>query len=970
MKHEKNTERLSLLLGELDPALLEEAYRADTPEKLKGGVLRQPKSYRRTLFPRLAVASVSIILTLSLLLGVFVLLRPGDAGVDLPAEDSDQGSNSPVTDIPDPGAILPPWRSGRLTLTSLTYAPDSSTLSVNTVPSFHRLSEITTESETQADTEGTLPDAPIFGKGENVQVSIMDNAKISDYMGPDLIHVRPESGEHMNCSDVYYDIRTGEEVCMSCRILTLVQGTELYTDAAIQAFMTEFLLDHAYLQAAGETQEWQGIYSRNLSHPDARELFRQLKQPTTEKLHITEFFSDRHEAEVMENISDYQYPYVDVIEYGRDPELCLYSLRSPVTGRTYGSYVIHLLTGEATRIDAVNPSDSSPLYTGLNLPYASDVTILNGYQTILVTLPYYVSHYETYSGHLIPYYSDNTVLLLDVKTGSYREIARSNAGIFLPSDKAQAYEDVIFYPSGSLWCFYLVSTNTLYTVEGDLARVSKAENGMFYAVMKQESTYAFYPLSGESTSLTVAETPSETTFAVTERYVMEGGVRVNVVTGETLSLWEGEPATMVSSRDGRYLYLYFVGADHILCIDVCTAEKGLLALSDSFVNTAADAGDVEYRLLLSDSEEHLLMTYCKEGIVVFDSIGYENTNHYRDWLGGILDFYTVNGKKLNFINTETAKLMLEWLLTMENIDFYTQEISSDTSSSYRTLYPKIAEQLIPYMNVWSTTAEIPQETLYTVLGDMNVAEFSDLSYTGGMSEMLTNYYKDQRISTTYGYERDRALAYLAEDMAEGMMTYFCVTPTKEQLAAASAVFLPLLENAIDENFHITVHELNSLYKDCLTEICPIATGMTYDAFIKSAGFLAWEEKYIDIETDGTVFDRSSYCAKTNAAGDVRFSLQKKLNKEYITSFLENLEFVAGSIEITPITSLFRANSYSGGLSYGGTLSFLHVGYDAAGNAYVVIDGYYAPIEKEAAEEFKRVHMRSEQHNIAREFFWY
>lgn len=967
MKHEKNTERLSLLLGDLDPALLEEAYRADTPEKLKGGVLRNPKSYRRTIFPRLAVATVSIVLTLTLFLGLFILLRPGDAGVDLPEESSGH-----VTDIPEPGAILPPWRSGKLTLTSLTYAPQSNTLSTHPAPSFDRLREITTGAETQAETETHTeafpPAAPIFGKGENVQVSIMDNTKISDYMGPDLIRVRPADGEHMNCSDVYHNIRTGEEVCMSCRILSAVQGTELYTDAAIQAFMTEFLLDHTYLQAAGEIREWQEIYSQNLSHPDARELFRQLEKPTTEKLHITKFFSDRHEAEVMENISDYQYPYVDVIEYGTDPELCLYSLRSPVTHRTYGSYVIRLTTGEATRIDAVNQSDSYPLYTGLNLPYALDVTILNGYQTVLVTLPYYVSHYESYSGHLIPAYSDNTVLLLDVKTGNYRELSRSSAGIFLPSAKAQAYEDVIFYPSGSLWCFYLTSTNTLYTVDGELARVAKAENGTLYAVMKQDSTYAFYPLRGENTSPTATEPLSETDLAVTERYVMEGCVRINVVTGEALSLWDGEPATMVSSRDGRYLYLYFTGADHILCLDVCTAEQGLLTLSDSFVQAAATAGEVEYRLLLSDSEEHLLMTYCKEGIVVFDTVGYENTNHYRDYLGGILDFYTVNGQKLNFTNKETAELMLEWLLALEDIDFYTHKHATGNSSSYRDLYPKIAEQLIPYMNVWAATAEIPQETLYTVLGDMNVEEFSDLKR--GMDEMLANYYKDQRISTSYGYELDRALTYLAEDMAEGMMTYFCVTPTKEQLTAASAVFLPLLEKAIDENFHVSVHELNRLYSNCLTEICPIATGMTYDVFIKSAGFLAWEEKYVDIAPDGTVFDRSPYCAKTNAAGDVRFSLQKKPSKAYITSFLGKLDFVAGSMEITPIASLFNANAYSGGLQYGGILSFLHVGYDAEGNAFVVIDGYYAPIEGEAAEQFKRMHMQSEQHYVAREFFWY
>ena len=182
--------------------------------------------------------------------------------------------------------------------------------------------------------------------------------------------------------------------------------------------------------------------------------------------------------------------------------------------------------------------------------------------------------------------------------------------------------------------------------------------------------------------------------------------------------------------------------------------------------------------------------------------------------------------------------------------------------------------------------------------------------------------------------------------------------------------MPRLQVTVDQNFHVSVRELNALYTDCLVEVCPIATGMTYDAFIKSAGFLAWEDKYIDIEADGTVHDLSLYCAKTNAAGDVRFSLQKKLDKEYITAFLEELTFVEGHVEITPITSLFRSSCYSSGLQYSGTLSFLHVGYDAEGNAYVVIDGYYAPITGETAEQFKRVHVQGEQHPIAREFFWY
>ena len=128
MKQEKNTERLSMLLGEIDPALLEEAYRTDTPEKLRGSSASSERPYRRIIFPRLAVAAVSMILTFSMLLGVFVLLRPADPGIDPPQSEQESGTVSftPDNSYIDPASIVAPWKTGKLTLTSLTYAPKTS----------------------------------------------------------------------------------------------------------------------------------------------------------------------------------------------------------------------------------------------------------------------------------------------------------------------------------------------------------------------------------------------------------------------------------------------------------------------------------------------------------------------------------------------------------------------------------------------------------------------------------------------------------------------------------------------------------------------------------------------------------------------------------------------------------------------------------------------------------------------------
>ena len=984
MSQKKDPQRLTLILGDIDPALLEEAYRTDTPEKLKKLRMKSASAdgaRRRMVMPRLAVAAIALALALTMMASTLILLRPADPGVSLPTSPLESTPMNPQESDPeeqpyvDPATIDAPWITGKLTLTSLTYqTEDTQTLGRL---SFNQLTMTEPVHETEAgiiENETNVPDvppAPVFGIGENVQVSIMDNTKISEYMGPDLIKIRPTEGEHIACADVYYNIHTGESLCMSCNVLALVQGTELYTYAAIDAFMEEILLDETHLSASGAVREWRETYRRMLDTDKTRELFSALKKPTLTKLGIEDFAFDSHEIYVKEHIGDYKYPVVDIVEYGADPDKCLYSLVSPLTGNVYGSYVIDLITNTAVRIDQTLANAMHDYEQCPDLSLADSITILNNYRKILVTLPYQVQYYHFRNGHKVPVYAMNAVLLFDVETGVYRQISYADQKLYSPTASAKVDNNVICYPSGALWCFYVISNGNFYTAEGDFVRVITSKTGVSYAVMKQADGYSFFKLTGKQGDFADVE---DENFDIANRYVMEDHIRVDVLTGESTPLWEGTPSATAVSKDGRFIYLYFEGADHILCIDVFKGESGVLNLSDTFVTQAAEAaasGTVTYGLFLNAAEDALLMTYCKEGLVVFDSVGYSDHNHMHDPLGDILNFYTIDGQKLNIINKNNALHLLKLFLTLKELDVYTEEISTGVSLPHAPLYLVIAEELIPYMDVWGTTAEIPAKTLYQMIGDMTLGELTETAHENDIREMLTYYYKDHRINTNYGYDRTRALDYMARDVAKGMAEFFCVELTDEQMTAMKALLLPRLDAIIDENFQSSTAEFDVAFKDAFDEACPILTGMTYDEFIKTAGFLAWEDKYVEVSYDGYVHDLSRYCAKTDVVGDVRISLQKKLDNAYLAEFLSGLTFEAGDKTITPIASLFRRyDSAMGGLPYAGLSSFLHVGYDEAGNAFVVIDGYYASISTEEAETFKRTHVQKDQQFIYRDWYWY
>jgi hypothetical protein len=216
------------------------------------------------------VASAAVVVALALVMPVVLRLT---GGITTNPWESGTADTSDTSN--EPGQRLPPWQSGSLTLASLTYRSQS-TASASGSPSFDLLTDRTEGTIRPSETESgtvpdTLPDGDVYGEGENYSVSILDNMKITDYLEGGLIKLRPDSGDHARCPDVYYDIASNEYVCMSCRIGDLLTGSDMYAEAALDCLMEECLLSYTPLMASGMNDSYEDTYRFALSRSGLKE---------------------------------------------------------------------------------------------------------------------------------------------------------------------------------------------------------------------------------------------------------------------------------------------------------------------------------------------------------------------------------------------------------------------------------------------------------------------------------------------------------------------------------------------------------------------------------------------------------------------------------------------------------------------------------------------------------------------------
>lgn len=965
MSRNRKNERLLDLMGTLDPAILEYAHAIDSSERLKEAVAasagtvsadegRVMSRLGRFFRNRTTVAVIAAALALAVMLPATSLLFRQTGGFT-PGE-----TENPDVYV-DPLTVTAPWKDGTLKLTSLTYRVNSDTLMPGNRISFDQITAVTGdpgensvhtgggESTTDespvtrlpADTELPKTDSaaetetPLYGEEENLTVSIMDNVKISAYMGSDLIKLRPDSGDHVNCPDVYYDIKADTYTCMSCRLLDLMTGSEAYADVAIHVFIEECLLSYINLWESGEMTEWRSQYASALSDTEIREQFANRKRITLGKLGELTYYSDDHKAHVRSSVGDFQYPVVDVVEYGTDMNICLFTLCSPRTGVGYGNFLCYLDSGAVISLDGDMAAEDIP-----NLSLASGVIVTDDYGTVIVTVPYFAPwvNIDRKSGLPVPYYTRSNIFIYHVDSGSYERLF-TVGNDKIPASAVAESQGVLTYRAHD-GHVYAYRDGTFYELPAEPARICTDINGKRYAAIASDGHYTLYLLEGGEA---VAQDPADEALEldVANCYMVEGNQRIHLLTNETVTLWEGEPAAQVASRDGRYIYLYFTGDNSILCVDVWTGERGCLALSDSFVSEAARVGEVSYRLLLNAEENRLLMTYFTEGVVVFDSAAFLenvvfNGTHMVEAVEDIINYYTVNGHKLRFYEKMQAILMIKLLY----IPLYLDATEQDNLNRENRLAMCVeaAEALIPYLDVWSSSAEVPRETVNSLLGYMAPDELTEY-FILDMPKYRNYFEIPEKLPSAYGKRPDYALNGLSRALRDSVLGYFSTGKTDENAAYLEALVHERMEALVSEECTVLLCEFVPALNALLVEAAPTVWGGEYGEFLRTAAFFEIEEEFDNFRviTDDT-------------AGDIRCGVEKYTDRTYVTEFLSGLTFSEGEVEITVSAKL----TYSLYVNYWKCfrITVFELGYAADGTAYVRAPGWFAEIDPALVDVFK------------------
>ncbi len=929
-QHESKSDRLAELLGDIDPALLHEALETDTPEALAALSGRRipvtPQKPRRLTAGRVhaLVASAAVVLALALVLPVVLHLTGGFT--TFPWE-------SGTTDTPpDPGQQLPPWQSGSLKLTSLTYGSASSP-SASARPSFDLLTDRTegttrlpeTEDETPPE---TVPDGEIYGEGENFTVSILDNMKITDYLEGGLIKLRPDSGDHAHCSDVYYDIAVNEYVCMSCRIGDMLTGSDIYAKAALDCLIEECLLSYTPLMASGMNDSYEDTYRFALARSGLKEKLAQRKKITKTALGNLDYYNEGHEEHVAEQIKKFQYPVADVVEYGADLNRCIVTLTSPRTGVGYGNFLCDLTTGTLISLDSGMDADKVP-----NLSLSTSVIITEGYRTAVITVPYFAASlsYDRETGLLIPQYVRSNIFLYDLESMTCTPLSDGAVG-YAPASEGVESMGVVTYTGidGVPYAYY---RGTHYVLPSTPLRICRDMDGVLYAVVTHGNGYAFYCLEGKEGSLC---TPSdlEGKLDAANRRITVGNLRVDLITGETLPLWTGEPAAQVSSRDGRYIYLYFAGESAVYCVDAWMGDRGRLTLSETFVEAVSSAEGIHYSLLLNHGEDRLLMTYFSESTVAFDAESFLNV-HPSERRGlvatveDIVNHFTVNDRPLRFYEKSRAILLAKLLYLPSYLDM----IEQGDTSQWKQLCVEVGERMIPYLDIWANSAEVPVAVVSEKIGVLSADQFTELfriRYKRYESYLFT----EEQIPEWYGSRRDYALNGYTRALRDDLLCYYGVTATEENKAYLDALIHSRLDAIVSEDITFTQKEMRDTVEAILSEAAPTVLGHSYGEHLQKAAFFGylthWED--YDLTTDGT-------------AGDIRCSAKQFVDQDYVRAFLAGVTFTEGDVEI-------RVAARISCLMYATDVTMVELGYAADGKAYVRAHGVYAEITPDDVEEFK------------------
>jgi hypothetical protein len=479
-----------------------------------------------------------------------------------------------------------------------------------------------------------------------------------------------------------------------------------------------------------------------------------------------------------------------------------------------------------------------------------------------------------------------------------------------------------------------------YTLPAAPLRICRDTDGNRYAVIPSDADagtgYALYRLNeGIGKPLVLPDT-MEGKLDIANRYVRMGSIRVDIVSGETVTLWEGTPAAQVSSRDGRYLYLYFEGETEILCVDVWSGLKGRFAVSEPFLTQAESAGEITYRLLLSHGEDRLLITYFVESTVAFDAesfLSVPNSERRRmvEYVEDIINHFTVNGQPLRFYEKSRAILLAKLLFLPDYLDMTLTP--SEEGGSWKQLCLEVGERMIPYLDVWATSAEVPASVVSEKLGVLTADQFEEV-FLFREARLSEHLFSPKPVSDRYTKNREYAIKDCAASMRKQILAFYGVTATEENTAYLDALIIERLDAVVSETSTATRYELQRVAEALLFDAAPTVLGYSYAEFLRSAAFFENSPHWADyrLTTDGT-------------AGDIRCGGKQYVDQDYVIAFLGGITFTEGEVELriaARVTYPVAARD----------VILFELGYAPDGRAYVRSHGLYAEITPEAVEAFK------------------
>ncbi|MCQ2424801.1 MAG: hypothetical protein MJ070_01530 [Lachnospiraceae bacterium] len=982
MKNEKNTDRLIDAIGNIREEYICDAHSVSAPQKKK-------VSPRRALIASAAAVLVAVG-------AVFAL--PALIRRDHPVTPIDN-TDPHIDPYVDPLTVKAPWEDGRLSFTVMTYGSGNTLLSLPQSTGI-RFVSMTDESLPELPTSETEPEESVPETvPHSVTVSLAPDTKISSCVNGDYLRIVPGSGEHVDCVDVYYDVKNDKTVCLDCTVLSLIKESDHYFDASVRCLIEDCLITMEAMMAGENEQNYELFYGL-LYTDEMKQIVQSGKRPPYSKLESDRIFiSEYGKEEIQRKLKKFAYPEVRVIEYGADPDLCLFTLVSPQSGNTYGCYLVRLSDGEIKKLDGTSIGVPSCLNGSItlnaeglpaaNLLGAGKVSVSSDYSVVTVTLPYFIDElkYNDNTGTYIPSYYAKNVILFYPEEGTFDALLGTSIGAGdhpYPAGNAATEHGVTHYLTVSgTHAFY--KKGTWCELTGDFVRIIvTAGEQTPVIVMRENGGFAFFDTEGapiEPSALADKLDPAND-------YVFDNGVKINLLTGEETVPFPGQADAYAISEDSRFVYAFSASDGIVGCYDLVTGETAVLPVSGAFLTEAGIGEEPIFCLFTDEKGEKLLLAYYKNGTLTFDAeamtrehplfISNGIMNEYIEKnIKNTFPYFLCGGKPVRFRNTERiTPLILAVCADM---------IFDNVSMPAPEFFAALAEKLIPYLDYSAGSAWVSEETLDSLLGgqtpDVLKEIFSFSTRNDGFvtistdTENVVDDYANNLASVMIWYatgytelpDFDIIAEYYEPIIVDAYREYYRRlnenVPTPD-VAGLKERLIPIIKDALSVYEVVDTDRRTGrpYYTPCIlcragdivrtiTDLYPVCveiiTGRNYAEFVKSGDFLRMN--YIE----------SLYLTRTDdTAGNIRIGRDYGADTEKIIPFLSSLDFRPGDKDVRAEAVL--AHTWDTGFGYGIIFSeypntnVIAVGSDENGRYYAVISGYYAEITKEECEGFKAI----------------